>query len=42
MHNKVVMLALSSAGLYANTKTWFPPFKDWFGKIRKDESNHPN
>jgi hypothetical protein len=37
-----VLLALTSAGLYANTKTWFPPFKDWFGKIRKDESNYPS
>lgn len=35
-----VLLALTCAGLYANTKTWFPPFKVWFGKIPKDESNY--
>jgi len=34
-----VFLALTSVGLYSNTKTWFPPFKEWFAVKRKNESN---
>jgi len=35
-----VLLALSCAGLYANAKTWFPPFQEWFAKKQDSGERH--